>query len=235
MIVFLGLLVQSECIRLLDKAHLPVDTLFPYTIGLWIMLSHRIPYALEIGLGILLLFMTLHIFNQSDQWLTKIGSTLFTGIYAPAGFLCLLLINSLADEHTGLVLTIGLLFMVWGNDVFAYFGGKWLGKRKLAPSISPNKTIEGFIFGYAGSIAGLLLVATLNPYPIATSLVQLIPVALLVATFGPAGDLIESRIKRIAGVKDSSDILPGHGGFFDRFDALLTAAPAAYIYLSLLL
>lgn len=235
MILVLGLLVQSELIKLLDKAGHPADTLFPYTIGIWVMLSHRLPYVLEIGLGILILFLTIHTFRRSEYWLQMVGATFFAGIYAPVGFLSMLRIHEMGDEATGFILTVALVFMVWGNDVFAYFGGKWTGKRPLAPTISPNKTVEGFLFGYAGSIAGLALVMLVNPYPVSFDILQLLPVAMLVATFGPAGDLIESKIKRLAGQKDSSNILPGHGGFFDRFDALLIAAPAAYIYLSLLL
>lgn len=235
MVLVLGLLVQSELIRLLDKAGMPADTLFPYTIGIWIMLSYRLPYVFEIGVGILILFLSIHTFRKSEYWLQTIGGTLFSGIYAPIGFLCLLLIHDMGDPATGFTLTTGLVFMVWGNDVFAYFGGKLTGKRPLAPSISPNKTIEGFLFGYLGSISGLLLVFFVNPYDVPFSTIpQLLPVAVLVATFGPAGDLIESKIKRLAGEKDSSAILPGHGGFFDRFDALLMAAPIAYIYLRLL-
>jgi len=124
-----------------------------------------------------------------------------------------------------------LVFMVWGADSLAYFGGKVFGKRPLAPTISPNKTWEGLAFGYLGSVIGMLLVYFIMPFDKPLSLLELLPMAILAATFGPIGDLLESKIKRKANAKDSSALIPGHGGFFDRFDALLLAAPAAYVYI----
>src|SRR5699024_6234076 len=145
-------------------------------------------------------------------------STLFCGMYAPTGLLLLLLVRNLGSSETGFVLTIALLLMVWGNDVFAYFGGKQFGRRLLAPSVSPKKTWEGFFSGFIGAFAGLLITFYLIPMSFPTELVQALPLVVLVSIFGPIGDLAESKLKRAAGVKDTSNILPGHGGFLDRFD-----------------
>ena len=137
--------------------------------------------------------------------------------------------------HTdGFIYSIILIFMVWGSDVFAYFGGKTFGKNALAPTISPNKTWEGFFSGYIGSIIGATAVFYLVPFTMPFDILQIVPLALMVATFGPIGDLLESKMKRTANMKDSSNILPGHGGFFDRFDALILAAPVAYVYLTIM-
>ncbi len=234
MMIVIGFFIQSEVIRILDGAKNPVDTLFPYTIGLWVMLSQEVPYSFEIGVGIFILFVAVQTFNQSEFSITELTSTVFTGLYAPVGILSLIMISSLGASEVGFTLVMLLVFMVWGSDVFAYFGGKALGKHALAPSISPNKTWEGFFFGYLGSMIGGLLVWYLFPYDSGLTLIYLLPMAVLVATFGPIGDLLESKLKRKAGVKDSSTLLPGHGGFFDRFDALILAAPVVLIYLKVL-
>lgn len=235
LMIGIGFFVIHEMIKILDAAKSPVDILFPYTIGLWVMLSQEIPYSFEIGIGIFLLFAALQIFNTSEHSISQLTSTMFAGLYAPVGILCLMMISDLGSNQTGFVLTMTVVFMVWGSDVFAYFGGKTFGKHALAPAISPKKTWEGFFFGYLGSFIAAYLFLLAIPYESPLTVVQLIPLSILVATFGPIGDLLESKLKRKAGVKDSSSLLPGHGGFFDRFDALILAAPAAWVFLRVVL
>ncbi len=111
-------------------------------------------------------------------------------------------------------------------DTAAYFGGKALGKKKLAPAISPNKTWAGFYFGFLGALIAVV-VSRLIFLDIEWS--KLIVMAGLACLFGQIGDLFESALKRYFGVKDSSAILPGHGGILDRFDSLLFAAPVVYL------
>lgn len=234
LLVVIGYFTIHEMIKILDGARSPVDMLFPYTIGLWVMLSQEIPFSLEIGLGIFLVFAALQTFNTSEFSTSELTSTFFAGLYAPIGMLSLIMISDLGSNETGFALTMTVVFMVWGSDVFAYFGGKTFGKHKLAPSISPNKTWEGFFSGYIGSFVGAYLFLLAVPFESPLTILQLIPMAILVGTFGPIGDLLESKLKRKAGVKDSSSLLPGHGGFFDRFDALILAAPAAWVYLMVL-
>ena len=231
MIIGITLLIQFELIRLLDGALTPSDSIFPYSFGLWVLLSPELPYVFEIGLLLFLLFISKQTFSTSSVSIPKLSSTFFAGLYAPLGMLSLILIDSFGTKVDGFILTIMLVFMVWGADSLAYFGGKALGKRPLAPTISPNKTWEGLAFGYLGSMIGLLLVFFVMPFDKPLTLLELLPMALLAATFGPIGDLLESKIKRKANAKDSSALIPGHGGFFDRFDSLLLAAPAAYVYL----
>lgn len=234
MIILIVFFIQQEVIRLLEGSGNPSDMFFPYTIGLWILLSPEISYVFEIGLGIMLIFTAIQTFDQTEESITKLATTFFAGIYAPLGFLCLILIRNFGTPAEGFLLTMAVMLMVWGSDVFAYFGGKTFGKRKLAPAISPNKTWEGFLSGYLGCFVGLALALYLIPIESPVSLTYALPVVLLVATFGPIGDLIESKMKRKAMVKDSSNLLPGHGGFFDRFDAVILVAPVAYIYFKLL-
>jgi len=125
-----------------------------------------------------------------------------------------------------------LLFLfgtLWLSDTLAMFVGKALGKRKLAPTVSPNKTIAGFIGGLTGGIivAVILYFWRLNDMPI----IQLFIIGVLVSMIGQLGDLAESCWKRAIGIKDSSAIIPGHGGVLDRFDSLLFASPVLYFFL----
>ena len=123
-----------------------------------------------------------------------------------------------------------LFVIVWANDIAAMFTGKTLGKRKIAPRISPGKTLEGAIGGIlAGVLVGILTtfymdVPGVDPW-------FAIPVSGGIGLFALIGDLGESILKRAAGEKDASDIIPGHGGLLDRIDGLLMAGPAFYCYL----
>lgn len=117
-----------------------------------------------------------------------------------------------------------LLFVVtWANDTFAYFTGRFLGRRPLAPRISPKKTWEGFWGGAAGSVGGALAVKFL--FLPGLSVQAAVVLGTGAAVLGPIGDLSESMLKRAAGVKDSGKIIPGHGGLLDRIDAVLFVAP----------
>lgn len=123
-------------------------------------------------------------------------------------------------------LVLGLLLLVWLNDTGAYFSGKFLGKHLLAPKISPKKTWEGLI---GGVIATLITSQLLASFIVDYSREQWLIIG-LISSFGILGDLIESLFKRRADVKDSSSIMPGHGGILDRFDAFQFVIPAIFIY-----
>ena len=117
------------------------------------------------------------------------------------------------------------LFVVWGADTGAYFVGRRLGRRKLAPRVSPNKTIEGLAGGLVVGVGVGLLLALASGIP-ASSLPGLALVCVVAALFSVVGDLFESLLKRHAGVKDSGRLIPGHGGVLDRVDGVLAALPA---------
>ncbi len=127
-----------------------------------------------------------------------------------------------------------LLFLLlqWVGDSFAYFSGMIFGRHKLAPRISPKKTIEGTIGGLVGSavVAGLMpLVVNIDVSPLTLAVI-----GGLTGGIGQFGDLLESLLKRAAGVKDSSGLIPGHGGILDRMDSLIFSAPVFYLFLSFL-
>ena len=123
-----------------------------------------------------------------------------------------------------------ILSIVVFSDSFAYFGGKFFGKTKLCETISPNKTVFGMISGFCGAIIAAIIAAYyLN---MEFSVLQIVINGFVVATLAQFGDLFESLLKRRVGVKDSGSILPGHGGFLDRIDALLFALPIGYLLLT---
>jgi phosphatidate cytidylyltransferase len=138
------------------------------------------------------------------------------------------LVGLLRDREYGVFWVFALLAMTWLNDTFAYFFGHRFGRRKLAPKISPGKTVEGFFGGYLGTLAGFLAFWFLLENGL--DLWQGLLLTVLVGAAGPLGDLSESLIKRSFHVKDSGNIIPGHGGMLDRIDALLFTAPVVYWY-----
>jgi phosphatidate cytidylyltransferase len=133
---------------------------------------------------------------------------------------------------------IGLFILIWTNDTFAYIVGKSIGRTKLFERISPKKTVEGFFGGVVFAIvAGYLI----SKYYIKASaqfseksiLIWTI-IAVIVGIIGTIGDLIESKFKRIAGVKDSGKIMPGHGGILDRLDSVIFVAPFVFLFYKIL-
>ncbi|MDH4156704.1 MAG: phosphatidate cytidylyltransferase [candidate division Zixibacteria bacterium] len=154
---------------------------------------------------------------------------LYIGLLYPCVYLVGAELGRPATPFAGGDLLLFLFGLLWVGDTAAMGTGKWLGRHKLAPSVSPNKTIEGFIGGLAGALAiGVVMHFWRLPQ---LALVHVLSLALGCSVFGQLGDLVESMWKRSLQIKDSSSIIPGHGGVLDRFDSLLFAAPFMYYYL----
>jgi phosphatidate cytidylyltransferase len=128
-------------------------------------------------------------------------------------------------------LLLYVFVIIWSSDSFAYLTGKYFGKHKLAEKISPKKTIEGFAGGLISSLLiAYLIFSYMGGYK-QISLLQFLLLALLIVLTGTLGDLLESRFKRLANVKDSGSLIPGHGGVLDRLDSFIFAVPFVYAYL----
>jgi phosphatidate cytidylyltransferase len=162
--------------------------------------------------------------EQVEASLATIFVVVFVGF--PLGFLTAL--RATPDEEMGRDLLVLLLVVVWLGDTAAMYVGSMIGRHRLAPRISPHKSVEGAVAGVvAGSLAGLVAhFWWFHRLPIGHALT----IGALVGLAGIGGDLAESVLKRAAGAKDSSSLLPGHGGFLDRIDSLLFAGPVLYYY-----
>lgn len=146
----------------------------------------------------------------------------------------LIALVSLHAMSNGALKLMFLLFLIFAADTGAYLAGRNLGKHKLAPNVSPGKTIEGAIGGLLLCAAWAVIGGSAIFEVSGTPLLKLVALSLLVAALSIVGDLTESMFKRIAGLKDSGNILPGHGGILDRVDSLLAAAPVMVLGLYLL-
>ncbi|MDH7444590.1 phosphatidate cytidylyltransferase [Aquimarina sp. 2201CG14-23] len=135
------------------------------------------------------------------------------------------------DNEYNPIMVAGPLLMIWTNDTFAYLVGKNFGKRKLLERISPKKTIEGFIGGFLFTMLAGYLIAYFSDL---LSITVWLIISIIMSIFGTLGDLIQSKFKRQAGVKDSGSIMPGHGGIFDRLDSIIFASPFLYAFLQIL-
>jgi phosphatidate cytidylyltransferase len=180
--------------------------------------------GLLVGLaGLLVLTFFWSLFGELGAHLVgRMAMTDFGVLWVAAGFAYILLIRDL--KH-GVALTILLLACTMLNDTFAYFVGRAIGRHKLAPQISPSKTVEGAVGGLVGAVIAALLVRIYSDWMPTKHAVIL---GLVIGVVGQWGDLFESTVKRDFRVKDSGRILPGHGGILDRFDSFLFAGFVAY-------
>jgi len=158
-------------------------------------------------------------------------------LYLISGFVFLTLIPVFDGDFTPEIIG-GVFILIWFNDSFAYIIGKNFGKTKLLERISPNKTVEGFIGGLAGAIlASFIIFKCLEIYKpeltIQLTLIVWVIMAAIASSFGTIGDLIQSKFKRQAGVKDSGILMPGHGGLYDRLDSIIFASPFIYAFLQI--
>jgi len=189
------------------------------------------------GMILLVLFglMALEVLSSKSQPFQYLGTVILSFLYITISLVLFLRIGINYEEfimsstyfngHKLLVIFI----LIWSSDTFAYLVGKYFGKHKLAPKISPKKTIEGAIGGLLGTVlVSWVLHITMRQFGLTDSII----IAVLVFVFGMLGDLLVSRLKRSMNIKDSGTLLPGHGGFLDRFDSLLLAGPIVYLYLT---
>lgn len=173
----------------------------------------------------LIAIASITLFKFSNELYYDEGKLIFTVIYTalPFGFA----LGLPWDETQNFTWAVFLLFiLIWSSDSFAYFTGRMFGKHKMAPKISPKKTWEGF----AGGVFFTLVLGYFIEQKFPELRGNWMVIGLLVSVFAPLGDLVESQLKRTFGVKDSGNIIPGHGGVLDRLDSFIITAPVVYLY-----
>lgn len=193
-----------------------------YPISFYLQNFHM--FFATLFLFILVAFL-LKMFSEkpNEKVFENVSEMVFSSLFVPFLFSFLILVRDFDPKWL-----LFLFFVVWASDTFAYFTGIAFGKRKLIPSVSPNKTVEGLVGGVIGALA---IAFIMNYFLFKINAGLLLIVAADIIAAGVIGDLVESMLKRSAAVKDSGSLIPGHGGVLDRFDSALFAAPALYFYL----
>jgi phosphatidate cytidylyltransferase len=178
------------------------------------------------------LIFTFELFTKSADPFGNIGTTLTGVLYValPFGLLNYLYLPVIYPNNFNFGILLGYFMILWLNDTGAYLVGSAFGKHRLFERISPGKTWEGSI---GGALFAILAAGLLSNYFPGLSLWQWIVMALIIVVFGTFGDLVESMLKRSLAIKDSGNILPGHGGMLDRFDAVLLSAPAVFVFITI--
>lgn len=188
-------------------------------------------WPLYIWVFILLCRMTLELYIKSDTPLANLAKSMMTQLYIglPLALMCII------GEWFGLKAVLVVFFMIWINDTGAFLTGSMLGRHKLFERISPKKSWEGFLGGLFFNLGAAALFCCYGSgfFDIGDSIGLWLGLGALVTIFATWGDLVESLIKRTLNIKDSGNIMPGHGGILDRIDSLLFAMPATLLYLSL--
>lgn len=182
--------------------------------------------VLTIAVDIALLF---YLFSKKKQYFNE-AQKFFVGLFYIGGGCIFLTMIPYKDGEFEKYLIMGVFILIWVNDSFAYLVGRSLGRTKLFTSVSPKKTVEGTLGGFIFALIAAYYMGKLEPI---ISPTQWYILATVIVIAGTLGDLVESKLKRTAAVKDSGAILPGHGGMLDRLDSLIFAAPFAYLALNI--
>jgi phosphatidate cytidylyltransferase len=230
--LILGLQTLKEFKKLIRLKHFTPYLLLPISL---LLISYYYPgdIILYTYLGITLLVSILlakDVQSTTNSLLLKKQKYIPTMLYIISGFVFLTLIPFSQDIFKPEII-VGVFVLIWCNDTFAYIIGKSLGKNKLLERVSPKKTIEGFFGGLLGAvIASFIIFNVLDIYTLAIW----ISLAIIISVCGTIGDLVQSNYKRQAGVKDSGNLMPGHGGLYDRLDSAIYASPFIYAFLQLI-
>ena len=191
--------------------------------------SYDVTAVVLMAAGLAIGIVSLATPRRGSQILLDVASSLFPILYLGLPIGALVAVRKFAGHET----VVLLLATIMVSDTAQYYGGRWLGRTPLAPAISPTKTVEGALFGLAAGIALMTTLAVAVPELDQSTVPQRALLGVTIVGLGIAGDLFESQLKRGAGVKDASALIPGHGGMLDRIDSLLFAAPGFYLFLRL--
>ncbi len=219
-----GILLEARGLRPFKVTGLLIGTLAFFEVnhpGLW-------PVSLWPAAALAILAAMLRRAGDLAATVPAAAGTLFGALWVGALMGTVAALRHLPSPEQGAWRVLLLLFIVMVGDSLAYFVGHAIGRHRLAPNLSPGKTVEGAAGGLLGGVLGALIVRLLGFA--ALSLDEVLGLGVVVAAVGIAGDLAESLFKRWAGVKDSGSVIPGHGGMLDRADSLLFAAPVLYYW-----
>jgi phosphatidate cytidylyltransferase len=230
----------AETYKMLGNQHQKAQVGFGLIAGSIIfILAHLVSRDIA-GIGIYLLvvplfmaFFLIEIFKKNAAKHRSVELTMFGIIYVTIPFAMFNFLGTsdiwLSDSKNFFL--IGFFLILWANDTGAYLIGSLAGKHPFAENISPNKTIEGTL---GGVVVAALAAFLLSQFSSSISFLSWLALGVIIAVSGTYGDLAESMFKRRAGVKDSGNIMPGHGGVLDRFDSFIFAVPAAFTYIQIL-
>ena len=182
---------------------------------------------------LIILMFIIQLYSERDNHFTCIAFTLVALIYVaiPLSTINFIAYAGINENQYTYEYVLAMFVMIWANDSGAYIFGSLLGKHKLFERISPKKTWEGSIGGYFTALVASYIISL---WFTELNIIEWFIFATVVSVFGTYGDLVESHLKRRAGVKDSGKIMPGHGGMLDRFDSTFFAAPMIFLYLKIL-
>jgi phosphatidate cytidylyltransferase len=260
-VLIISSITLYEFYKLAEKKNIHPHKISGIFIGILIILLFYYNSFFEIAQWLIVLFilfmlfiMILELWSHKPNALSNISTSIAGIIYIPLSFACMLNIREfyhlrailhlpdiflkmyaipqyiyLTSSEACTWFLMSIFFSIWICDSAAYFAGMALGKHKLMPRISPKKTWEGAIAGFIGGIIGFCVstMLFLPKFPLVHSII----LGAIVGTIGQIGDLAESQLKRDVNVKDSSTLIPGHGGMLDRFDSILFVIPVIYFYL----
>lgn len=188
------------------------------------------PLFLVVNIPVVFLIFIFELYSKSSLPFNNIAYTLLGLFYVALPFSLLNFITTLSGTYTYEIL-FGFFFILWSSDSGAYLAGSAMGKHKLFPRVSPGKTWEGTI---GGALASYGVAFVISGWYTSITLTDWMVIATILIVIGTLGDLVESLFKRSINVKDSGNILPGHGGILDRFDSLVIATPFVFTYLYLI-
>ena len=239
LVAFVVFIAQNEFYMLrkdlMDRRHLVFGLLLG---AILVVLQFDVPIMLDIGIFVYIGLLMYDAFDiQNDKVWEQVG-WMTVGLVYPGVIMSYFVplreaFSATLNEVEHFYIPFSLLIMVWAIDTFAFTFGKLFGKRPLAPVISPKKTWEGAIGGFLGGLVALIVMKfTMLKF---LSWMDVIALGCIVGVASQVGDLVQSRLKRIVGVKDSGKFLPGHGGILDRIDGLILVVPLYYVYLNFIL
>jgi len=236
LITFLLMIGTWECIKIMKFGDgYEKWVVLPIVLFIFYLFSKRFFYhdfyfnfrLSEILAIALIVIAIVTLFKFTSELYFDSGKLIFTVIYVALPFSFALGLPRFSSYDSNFSLEVLFLFiLIWSSDTFAYLVGKFFGKHKMAPKISPKKTWEGYAGGVVLTLVISYFVEIYQPQLRGNWMV----VGFLIAAFAPLGDLVESQLKRTFGVKDSGNIIPGHGGVLDRLDSFLICVPVVYLY-----